>query len=154
MESRMNPEEARAALADVDRTRSDIADRLYTPWWYHPILGVLIGGLAAVAGSGARLAIVWGAVGAFAIGAYLLATAYRRITGVWVDGYSGGPRSRRSAMNAVFIGIAIAAVGAVFGLGFELWWPSVAAGIVLAVLTTVWGRHFDRLLRADLREAA
>ncbi|WP_157975162.1 hypothetical protein [Glycomyces dulcitolivorans] len=153
MESQMNPQEARAALDAVDESRSGIADRLYTPWWYHPILGLLVGGLIAVAGSGARLAIVWGAVAAFALGVLLLATAYRRIAGVWAD-YSAGPRSRRSAQVAFAVGVIIAATGASVGLGFDLWWPATVAGGIIAVLTVVWGRHYDTLLRADLRETA
>ncbi|WP_344484582.1 hypothetical protein [Glycomyces endophyticus] len=154
MESQLNPQEARAALEEVNASRAEIADRLYTPWWYHPILGLLIGGLVAVAGSGARLVIVWGAAAAFALGALLLATAYRRIAGVWADGFTAGPRSRRSAQVAFAVGVVIAGTGAVLGLGFELWWPATVAGAVLAVLTVVWGRHYDTLLRADLREAA
>ncbi|MEU6857370.1 hypothetical protein AB0B28_00635 [Glycomyces sp. NPDC046736] len=154
METHMNPEEARAALAAVEQSRSEVADRLVTPWWYHPILGILVGGLSAVAGSGAGLAIVWGAVALFGIGIYLLATAYRRLTGVWVGGYEGGPRSRRSVMVATVVGVAIVGTGAVVGLGLDLWWPSTVAGVVVAVLTVVWGRRFDALLRADLRESA
>ncbi|THV28958.1 hypothetical protein [Glycomyces paridis] len=154
MESKMNPQDAQVALAAVEQSRSDIADRLVTPWWYHPILGLLVGGLGAVAGSGARLAVVWGAIAAFGVGVYLLATAYRRLTGVWADGMSGGPRARRSVTVAGIVGVAIMGGGAITGLGLELWWPSTVAGAVIAVLTVVWGRHFDEVLRSELRESA
>ncbi len=154
MESRLNPREARAALDAVAESRSDIADRLCTPWWYHPILGVLCGGLIAVAGSGTPLPVLLGAIAVFGLGVLMLVTVYRRIAGVWVHDHAAGPRARRSALAAAVVGIVIAAAGAAFGLGFDLWWPPIAAGALIAVLTVVWGRHFDTLLRAYLRESA
>jgi hypothetical protein len=45
-----NPLDAPAALNAVARARADVADRLVTPWWYHPILGVLIAQHALVQG--------------------------------------------------------------------------------------------------------
>jgi hypothetical protein len=33
---RPSPDQARASLEDVHRMEADLADRLVTPWWYHP----------------------------------------------------------------------------------------------------------------------
>src|SRR5699024_12311806 len=38
----------RDALADVAASRGSVADRLVTPWWYHPILGALIAAIVLV----------------------------------------------------------------------------------------------------------
>ena len=51
MESDTGPRPAynpRDALADVAATRSSVADRLITPWWYHPALGVILAALVLV----------------------------------------------------------------------------------------------------------
>ena len=36
-----SPEEALASLEDVHRMEADLADRLVTPWWYYPGLGLV-----------------------------------------------------------------------------------------------------------------
>lgn len=153
MESSVNPREARAALDAVQQSKSDLADRVYTPWWYHPILGVLCGGLVTAATVGAPLAAVLGAVAAFGLGVAVLSKVYWRRIGVQVTGYPG-PRTRAAAMIAVSVGLALAAVSAVLGLALDLPWAAVAVGAAVAVLTVVWGRRFDAILRAELRGSA
>jgi hypothetical protein len=39
----IDPDEAAAALHHVDAGRQHVADRLVTPAWYHPVLGLLAG---------------------------------------------------------------------------------------------------------------
>lgn len=154
MESQMAPREARAALEAVADSRAEMADRLVTPWWYHPTLGILLGGLMAVIGVGVPTAVFWASMVLYFGGILALAGAYRRMTGIWVDGFGIGPRSRRSATRLGATAIALALVGAVFGLGFDLPWVPVGCGVVLAAVMTVWGRRFDTILRDELREPA
>ena len=48
METDPGRADAAAALDLVAASRAALADRLVTPWWYHPALGVLVGGLVGV----------------------------------------------------------------------------------------------------------
>ncbi|HLU29677.1 MAG TPA: hypothetical protein VKZ65_14700 [Glycomyces sp.] len=152
MESEMAPREARAALEVVTDSRSEMAERLVTPWWYHPVLGILLGGFMAVLGVGVPTSVMLGLMVLYFGGIGVLAWAYRRLTGVWVNGFEVGPRSRRSATRLGATAIALALVGAVFGLGLDLAWVPVCCGVAIAVVTTVWGRRFDAILREELRE--
>jgi hypothetical protein len=154
MESRVNPEEAQAALAAVEQSRSDIAARLYTPWWYHPILGILVGGLLALAIGDVPFAVLLGALPVYGLGLAALVTVYRRRSGVWVNGTQAGPRSLRSLLRMGAYLIVTAIVGAAFSIGMEIRWTAWITGLVVALSLTVWGRHFDQLMRADLRESA
>jgi hypothetical protein len=153
MESQLSPQEAQAALAAVERSRSDIADRLYTPWWYHPVLGVLVGGLITVALAGLGFTVLIPVLIAYAAGLAALVTVYRRKAGVWVYSHEGGPKSRRSVhrFGAAMLGVVI--IGAAFAIGMELVWAAPATGLVVAVSLAIWGRHFDKVLRAELRES-
>ncbi|THV37066.1 hypothetical protein [Glycomyces buryatensis] len=151
MESSVNPQEAQAALDSVQQSRSDIADRLYTPWWYHPALGVLVGGLVAAVTGGVHFSVLLVVYTAGLVG---LVYTYRRVAGVWINGYEAGPKSRRSLFRFVVVLLVIGIVGAAFSIGMELRWFTPITGLVIAVYTTVWGRQFDKVLRADLREAA
>ncbi|GAA2130922.1 hypothetical protein [Glycomyces algeriensis] len=154
MESQLTPQEAQAALAAVDESRSDIADRLITPWWYHPVLGVLIGGLITVATIGVAFPTLIGVLAVYAVGVYLLMSAYRRKTGVWMNGFGGGPRARRSLVLLFATTLLIAIAGSVFSMGLEIRWTAVLTGLAVALTMTFWGRRYDALLRAELRETA
>jgi hypothetical protein len=154
MESQLSPEEAQAALAAVDQSRSDIADRLITPWWYHPVLGVLVGGLITVATIGVSFQVLLGVLGAYAVGVYLLMSAYRRKARVWMNGFGGGPRARRSITLMAAVTIAITIAGSVFSTGLEIRWTALLTGLAVAVTVTIWGRHYDNVLRAELRESS
>ena len=37
-----------SALADAAQSRNALADRLITPWWYHPVIGVPLGAMFAL----------------------------------------------------------------------------------------------------------
>jgi hypothetical protein len=154
MESQLSPQEAQAALAAVDESRSDIADRLITPWWYHPVLGVLIGGLITVATIGVDFTILIGVLAVYAVGIYLLMSAYRRKTGVWMNGFGGGPKARRTMMLLFATTLAITIIGSVFSNGLEIRWTAVLTGLAVALTMTFWGRHYDNVLRAELRETS
>jgi hypothetical protein len=154
MESQLSPQEAQAALAAVRQSRSDIADRLITPWWYHPVLGVLVGGLITVATIGVSFQVLLGVLAVYAVGVYLLMSAYRRKTRVWMNGFGGGPKARRSITLMAVVTIAITIAGSVFSTGLEIRWTALITGLAVAVTVTIWGRHYDNVLRAELRESS
>jgi hypothetical protein len=154
MESQLSPQEAQAALAAVQQSRSDIADRLITPWWYHPVLGVLVGGLTTVALADLDFTVLLLVLIPYCAGLAALVAAYRRKAGVWVYSYEGGPKSRRSVFRFGAAILAVAIAGAAFAIGMELFWAAPATGLVVAVSFAIWGRHFDKVLRAELRETA
>lgn len=137
-------------LDEVRAGRAAAADRLVTPWWYHPALGILLGAyiVALVLGSsGVRLV----AVAVFLVGLVGLMRAYKRLTGVWISGFDAGRASRWAyAMGAA---VAVAIGLAFWGYSvFDAAWPVVAAGVLAAVSVVVLGRRFDAELREQLRE--
>lgn len=154
MESQLSPEEAQAALAAVQESRADVADRLITPWWYHPVLGLLVGALIAVATSGVEFSTLLGVLAVYAVGVYLLMSAYRRKARVWMSGFNGGPRARRSLTWLLVVTLAIVIAGSVFSIGLEIRWTALLTGLAVALTMTLWGRGYDRVVRAELREAA
>lgn len=165
MESSVNPEAAQAALASIDKSRADIADQLVSPWWYHPVLGILTGGVSAVACSG----ITW-YVAAFlpigpiiaasilvvyVVGMILLTKLYYRRVGVLSDAHAAGLRKRRNLAVWMSVGLFLAGNYAAITMNFtNPWPPAIAAGVVVAAFTVVWGRRFDKAMQAALRESA
>ncbi|MGA5301762.1 hypothetical protein ACPCHT_17670 [Nucisporomicrobium flavum] len=138
-----------AAIADA---RAAVADRLVTPWWYHPALGLLVGAYVVAFGIGNSAARLAAGV-CFAGGCVLLVKAYKRQTGVWVSGLDAGRASRWAiAMGAMLGVIALAAVA--IGRYSDLRWPVWALAIAGFAGTVLLGRQFDRALRAQLRAAA
>jgi hypothetical protein len=136
--------DTQAALAAVRDQRRAVANRLVTLSWYHPILGVLLGGLVAAQAS-QSFVIRCFAAAAVAAGAAVLALTYRRLTGIWVSGYRRGSAGRVTALL-----VAVLLVGLVAALA--LGWPAAAvAGVLVAFATVVLGRRFDSALRKELR---
>jgi hypothetical protein len=146
--NKLNPEAARM-LAEVEAANAELARRAVAPLWYHPALGLLMGGMVAV--QGAPLPFIGVYYAAFGIGLVLLIAAYRRRTGLWVSGYRPG-RTRVVAFG-------LAATVALTLLG-ALWlqrtagvaWALPLAGGVVAVITTVGGFVWEAAFRRDLRE--
>lgn len=46
MENNIGSDEARAALSFLDEDGAHLADRVVTPWWYHPILAAIVAAIA------------------------------------------------------------------------------------------------------------
>jgi hypothetical protein len=44
------PSDADLSLDEIARARATLADRLLNPWWYHAVLGVLVGQHALIQG--------------------------------------------------------------------------------------------------------
>lgn len=139
------------ALAAVGRTRADAAVRLVTPWWYHPVLGLLAGGLVLAVALGSPVVVVVTTL-LCCLGMGLLVRAYKAKTGVWISGLRAAKAGRWAILlMAAYLACVLAAVvpGRLGGMS----WPAWLAAAVLAVATIVIGRRFDAALRAQLRSA-
>ncbi|MEV4570406.1 hypothetical protein AB0K12_42200 [Nonomuraea sp. NPDC049419] len=138
-----------AAIASV---RAALADRLVTPWWYHPGFAALLGGCVLALGLGDVFVKIGGFLLLIACSA-LLARAYRRLTGVWVSGFEAGPAGRWLGMLGVLTGLTFVgalAAGAVTGLQWLVW----CLAVIELAGTLVLCRRFDAELRAGLRAGA
>lgn len=138
-----------ASLAAVAAARRAAADRLGTPWWYHPVLGALFAGYAVAIALGNAWVLLGGLVAFFA-GLALLVSAYRRKTGIWLSGHQNAPASRWAYLMGL-VG-ALGFVGAIL-LSYTdvsdawVWAVAVAMGVAIVPI----GRKYDQVLRADLR---
>lgn len=94
----MQPDEARAALAAVDRTQADLAALGQCPPWRHTAFGAVMGVL--IMGQGVEPPYTWWLFGAAFIGAVGIALHDRRKYGVFVNGYRRG-RTRVVALTLV-----------------------------------------------------
>ena len=139
----------REQLAAIAQARADLADRLVTPWWYHPVLGLLFGAYVVVVGLAntilRSLAVVF-----FLFFAWLLMSAYRRMTGVWVNSTMPGP-ARRWAIAMGLISGVIVAGGIMVGQFADAPWVVWSLGALACVVIMVLGRRYDTVLRAQLR---
>lgn len=139
-------------LSIIAETRAAVADRLTTPWWYHPALGLLLAGYIVAFSLGGTLVRAAGAALLIA-GCLLLMNAYRRLTGVWISGFDAGRASRwAKAMGA------LAAVAMLMSWGIARWteltWPLWVLFVATFAGTVLLGRRFDTALRAQLRAGA
>lgn len=153
---RTDAAEAAAALDLVDASRTQIADRLITPWWYHPALGSVFGAffmIHAVDSRGLRyvLILAWAVVGVAVVDAYRRRTGLSRAgTGLWVNGFPTG-RARREATALVTVLVALGLAAVVLD-GAAGWVAApVVAGVLAVPCVIVLGRRLDRALREDLR---
>lgn len=142
-------QEAREALAAVEDARASAADRLLTPGWYHPILGLL----AAVFVVAMTISGTWVTIGVavvYFIGLGILMGVYKQKTGLWINGLRAG---KASWWTLPLMLIMIAGMGGAYYLHVEkgLHWPGWVAGAVVFAAVNVFGRLFDGALRADLR---
>ncbi len=148
--SSLSAEQAAQALAEVQKGRDAAARRLPTPWWYHPLLGLV---LAMIVSSFALPATERTVVLGLAIAAELaLLWLYRRLTGVWLNTLSiDGMRGPA----AVMCGMAVALL--LLALALELWWEvrggAVAVGVVVGVGYVVFWRWVERRLAEVWRQA-
>jgi len=129
---------------------SQLADRLITPVWYHPTLGLLAGGLIAIAEL-RNLAVFIAALLVYAVGCGVLVSSYRRLTGVWVSGMRRGPAGRIS-IQLVGTLYVIAGLAALLGLAAGVPGAFLAGGVVAFVAVVLLGRRFDDALRRELRD--
>lgn len=149
MESTRTPTPAEA-LDLVAGTRADLADRLVTPWWYHPALGLLVGALVASFARDSN-SVTMVAFGVYLVGIGSLMRAYRRKTGLWVNGLSAGRASRWGVWMGVVTGVVMVAAVILANVGVPI--APVIGGALMVPLVVWFGHRFDEELRADLRKA-
>ena len=142
-------EDALRMLAEVEAANADLAERARAPTWYHPVFGLLMGGLVAVQGQPIPAMVAYYAV--FLGGLALLVRAYKRHTGLWINGYRAG-RTRWVAVGLASIAVLcmLISVWLVRERGVAIA-PLIFGGIVAAIVTAggfVWQAAF----RADLRD--
>lgn len=136
-------------LAEVQAANAELARRAVAPVWYHPALGLLAGGMIVVLAAPVAATLIY--VLFFALSAGLLVAAYRRHTGLWINGYRKG-RTR-------WVTIAMAATYAVIAVGC-LWlarergmtWAPYVGGALVAVVVTAAGFLWEVAFRRDLRD--
>ena len=145
----MTDPDASRMLAEVQAANAELAKRAVAPIWYHPALGLMVGGLIAVQGS--ELTFLGAYYAVFSIGLVMLMAAYKKHTGLWINGYRPG-RTR-----VVAIGLAVTVTLIMWG---SLWlyrsagvtWAMLLGGGVSAVITTAGGFLWEAAFRRDLRE--
>lgn len=141
------------ALADVAALRHAVADRLVTPWWYHPILGLCLAAIVLVNAFDLHnvVKIVVALTAAVSMG--VLVGAYQRLTGLWVDTRNLGPTSRRWWL--AYVVVIIVVVGVPFLPAFTNQafpsWLAIAFTAVAFIATVVLGRCIDAALREEIR---
>jgi hypothetical protein len=145
----MESDEVDMHLAAVRTGQSAAADRLVTPWWYHPIRGLLLAGVTLAYGIGSRW-VATVTVAIFFAGMISLAAAYRNRTGVWVSGFNSGGASRWAYALGALAFACLAAAG-VARYVHHTAWAAWAAAVVAAVGTILIGRRFDAALRERIR---
>lgn len=143
----------RDALADVADSRSAVADRLVTPWWYHPILGGLLAVLVLVNAIELPTVPALMIVILCAVGMGALAGAYKKLTGLWVDLRNTGPRSRAWWLGYAAIVAAAVIVPLALDVRLSAWGGLLLAAAVF-VITVILGRKIDSALREEIRSGA
>jgi putative Mn2+ efflux pump MntP len=144
--------DAAAQLAAIADARSAVADRLITPWWYHPALGLALAAYVIGLSYGNTLTRI-GVVLLFLGFCAILAHVYRRMTGVWVSGLSAGRASRWATALGTLLAVIVGA-GMLIGTFTDARRPVWALAALGFIATVVLGRRFDAALRAQLRAGA
>jgi len=144
---RPSPEEARASLEDVRRMEADLADRLVTPWWYYPGMGLVEALIVSSLAFPASLSAPATVAGVAGLG--LLVSGYRRLTGL---GMSNQYFALARAWSIALLVVILVAIGVVL-LVDRLVVTAVTAAVVF-MATVVLGRRADSAVRYRLRHGA
>ena len=134
---------ARAALAHVAAGRSAAAQRVTTPWWFHPLLGAALAAmLASLSLRGPAVAIVLVLALVAQVSLYAL---YRRLTGLWINTLKvDGMRQVTAAATTV------SALLLMLGIGLERYagmrGAAAITGVVLGVAYVIYWRWVERRL--------
>jgi len=135
---------AAAQLAALQANRAALADRVLQPWWYDVALGLLLFAfLASYAFD--SLWVTFPALVVFGAGLGALVSAYRRITGIWVN------LTARALVLWGAIVVVVLVPAFVLAEGYDQHWAMVVAGAVLGVALAVFGRLWGRAYVARLR---
>lgn len=146
MES-ISADDARRSLDSIGASRQDVADRLTTPPWYYPVLGVLVAQMVLAYGLVGDLLAVLSAL-LVVLGSGWLVRTYAGRTGLRIT----SPAGRRSALAMAAFAVGLAAPVLVVALVDDVSTGAVLAlAAVVLVSTVVLGPVYDAAYRADLR---
>ncbi|MDO5500536.1 MAG: hypothetical protein Q4F67_12745 [Propionibacteriaceae bacterium] len=142
-----HPDEARNALDALTVDGARLADRVATPWWYHPALGLIVAAFTlapALAGSASTIVVAFGI-----ILLPVLTTTYSRRYGISIA-QPVGPRSKRLLLLSLGVLILALACSLVIKLlGIAPWWVMLPA-LVAVIATVLLGRRYDTAFRSEL----
>lgn len=140
-----SPDEARASLEDVHRMEADLADRLVTPWWYYPGMGLVVALMVS------RMAfpdsLRTPALVIALAGFVLLIRNYQRLTGLGMSNQYFALARGWSVALLVVVTVAI-----VVGLLVDQPVVTAATAVVVFVATVVLGPRADTAMRKRLRD--
>lgn len=142
-------EDALRMLAEVKTANAEMAERAKAPVWYHPALGLLMGGLVAVQGQPFAFLIAYYI--AFAAGLALLVRAYKRHTGLWINGYRAG-RTRWVAVGLAVLSTIAMLISVSLQREHGVALAPLAFGGIIAVIVTIGGFIWEAAFRADLKD--
>jgi hypothetical protein len=145
----MQSDDITRSFAAINAGRAAAADRLVTPAWYHPVLGVLAGGYATAITLGDTV-VMMVAIVVFLIGLPTLVGVYKRQTGVWIWGFSAGRASRWSVLMGVLLLAAFLGMTYLYEV-VGLSWPVWVIGALIVPMVIVVGHRFDEAVRNQLR---
>ncbi|KAA0919140.1 hypothetical protein [Dietzia sp. ANT_WB102] len=147
------PYDPTAALADVDSARRAVADRLISPWWYHPTLAVILAAIMLTAALNLPNIVRVPVAVAGAVGIVLLIAGYQRTTGLWVDMRNLGPISRRwwFAYAAVVLVVLVISLWPTATDQALPLWLAILLAVVAIIAQIVLGRRVDDAMRAEIR---
>jgi hypothetical protein len=140
---------AHDSLAAISDARQAAAERLVTPWWYHPALGLAIGAYTlalSVDNSQVAMFALFGFIGVVSV----LTKAYQRITGVWLWGGASGKASKWAYAIGAVTGV-VAVSTWMIGRYTSMTWPVWILSAAVAIVVVVFGRRYDVVLRRELR---
>ena len=142
--------EAVSSLSAIDGSRSWLADRIIAPCWYHPAFGLLAGG-AIAEGEIRNWAVFAWSVAAYTVGCAALSWWNQHRVGLTMNYFDARTRAVFAAHVLTLGGLAATACW--LGLDRGVRGAFLAAGVLAVLLTVVFGRWTDRLLRARLQAA-
>jgi ABC-type iron transport system FetAB permease component len=140
----MESNEAATQLELLRADRAALADRVLQPWWYDVALGLLLFGFLATYAFDS-IWVILPALVVLCAGLAALVSAYKRITGIWVN----TPRRMFAVWTAVVLVVLVPAF--VLAEGFGQHWVMVVAGAVLGTAAGGFSRSFGRAYAASLR---
>ena len=138
--------DARASLDAIHRVNADLADRLASPWWYYPGLGLV----EALVVSSFTFHVWWLQLLVVIVamaGLRLLVTSWERLTGL-------GMSRKYNALARGWIIALLVVVGAAMAVVFLVDEPVVTAAtaMVVFVATVVLGRRAEKTMQERLRD--
>ena len=142
------PGEAASAISAIGGSRCWLADRIIAPGWYHLAFGLLAGGVIAEAEI-RSWTLFASSVAAYTAGCSALMWWNQRRAGIAMKYFDA--RTRAVFAGHVLTLSGLIAVACWLGLDRGMLGAFPAAGVLAVLLTVIFGRWTDRLLRARVQ---